>query len=250
MDLATSRTTLHRVAVHVLGRARHGATGRFGLRAAPGGFATPAFGDGPEVLRVAGGVLVRETAAGAAFLAIHGVSLGALADFAGVSLGGTFSAGADTPDLGDVRAPLVLDLAVSRLLARWLALGQRLLDHVCAGLPAAAAPGVVQLWPEHFDLATHIALPGGDHANLGASLGDASSDDPYLYVGPWSDARPGGPGYWNAPFGAVRSRSELTGAGASGDGGARGEGVGFDAGLRFYTAGLARLGVGRTGRNR
>ena len=55
-----TRDALQRVATHVLARARFAATGRFGLRATPGGFGTPAFGDGVEVLRVAGEVLVRE----------------------------------------------------------------------------------------------------------------------------------------------------------------------------------------------
>ena len=46
--------------------------------------------------------------------------------------------------------------------------------------------------------------------NLGFSPGDAFSDDPYVYVGPWGPARPGDDGYWNAPFGAALSRSPCT----------------------------------------
>lgn len=236
MDLTATRETLHRVAAHVLGRGRYQATGRFGLRAAPGGFATPAFGDSPEVLRVASGVLVRETAGGAAYRAIGGASLGDLAELAGVTLDAGFSVGTDTPSLGDVDEPLVLDVAAARLLAEWLLLGQQALDHVGAALPGGAAPAVVQLWPEHFDLATHVTLPDGGQVNLGSSLGDGFSDDPYLYVGPWGDARPGDAAFWNAPFGAVLRRSDLAGAGPGDEAGR------VDAALGFFVAGLAMLG--------
>jgi hypothetical protein len=49
----------------------------------------------------------------------------------------------------------------------------------------------------------------GEHCNLGASPGDAFSDEPYLYVGPWSDRRPGDESYWNAPFGATIARRDV-----------------------------------------
>lgn len=49
--------------------------------------------------------------------------------------------------------------------------------------------------------------------NLGGSPGDGSSDgssdEPYPYVGPWTPGRPGDPAFWNAPYGAMRTRSEL-----------------------------------------
>jgi hypothetical protein len=68
---------------------------------------------------------------------------------------------------------------------------------------------VPRLWPEHFDLAVEAGLGGGDRVNLGGSPGDGFSAEPYVYVGPWSSARPGDPAFWNAPFGAVRTRGEL-----------------------------------------
>jgi hypothetical protein len=231
MDLTATRETLHRVGAHVLGRARFQATGRFGLRASPGGFSTPAFGDGPEVLRVAGGLLVRERGAGARYMPVDGASLRDLAEFAGVALDPAFSVGADTPTLGDVDEPLALDRGAARVLAEWLETGQELLDDLCGALPVDAQPAVPQLWPEHFDLGTTVSLPGGDRVNLGASPGDGFSEDPYLYVGPWSAARPGDSSYWNAPFGAVCRRRELP----------VGEGR-FDAALAFMKVGLARLG--------
>ena len=48
--------------------------------------------------------------------------------------------------------------------------------------------------------------------NLGASPGDGSSAEPYLYVGPWGPRRPGDPAFWNAPFGAVLGYAELRAA--------------------------------------
>ncbi len=75
---------------------------------------------------------------------------------------------------------------------------------------------MVQLWPEHFDVGCDVAVSTDRRANLGASPGDSSSDsssdEPYLYVGPWDDARPGDPAYWNAPFGAVLGYETLRAA--------------------------------------
>ena len=48
---AAAREELHRLAAHVLARRRYAVTARFGLRPAPGGLATPPFGEG-EVIRV------------------------------------------------------------------------------------------------------------------------------------------------------------------------------------------------------
>ena len=45
--------------------------------------------------------------------------------------------------------------------------------------------------------------------------------EPYLYVAPWADDRPGDPGFWNAPYGAVITRSTLA---ADPDPGAAGTG--------------------------
>jgi hypothetical protein len=45
--------------------------------------------------------------------------------------------------------------------------------------------------------------------NLGGSPGDGFSDEPYLYVGPWTSDRPGDSEFWNAPFGAFRTWSQL-----------------------------------------
>lgn len=212
---APTRDSLHRVAVHLVARARQQATGRFGLRVTPGGFGTPEFGPEPQRVRVGNGVLVVETtAAGASAtsraVAIHGASLAELAQVAGVDLGAELSVGHDTPPLGDIDSPLVCDPVAAAAMADWWTAGARAIDSVLASLGADATPGVPQLWPEHFDLGLDVGV-AGSRVNLGASAGDGFHAGPYLYVGPWDAARPGDPDYWNVSFGALLGAEEVVG---------------------------------------
>jgi hypothetical protein len=162
------------------------------------------------VLRVDGPLLVRETGGNAKTITLDGASLATLAAFAGVDLQEPFDVGQDTPPLGDADAPLAIDADDTRVLAEWWHLGWEAIDTVSAADNADAT--TIQLWPEHFDAGCSIAYGPGpdDRCNLGASPGDGTSDEPYLYVGPWSDARPGDARYWNAPFGAVARRPDIT----------------------------------------
>jgi len=209
-SFSDTRDTLQRVAVHVVARARQQATGRFGLRVTPGGFGTPTFGDDVEQVRVSHGLLVHERAgtSGAAttVAAIDGSTLAELAALAVVDLERALDVGHDTPDLGVVDEPLVVDLAAARALSAWYTVVAAGLDAVVAARPESS-PSVAQLWPEHFDVAIDVAFDTSDptarRANLGGSPGDGFHADPYLYVGPWTDDRPGDSGFWNAPFGAV-----------------------------------------------
>ncbi len=205
-------SVLHRVAAHVLARRRNDVTGRFGLRASPGGFATPAFGDGPETIRVAGLFLLREAGGTSTSRALAGSTLRDLATFAGTDIDAPFSCGDDTPAVGDPDAPLALDGAATRRVADWYALGWMALDLTVSGLAPEAAPATTQLWPEHFDAGTDVAVPGGERVNLGFSPGDSFEAEPYVYVGPWSAERRGDPAYWNAPFGAVLRLADVAAA--------------------------------------
>lgn len=206
-----TRDALARVATHVVARAREQATGRFGLRVTPGGFGTPEFGDEPRRVRVSGGVLIAESgASGAAFTRvadIDGATLSELADLVGVDLTADLSVGHDTPPLGDVDAPIKIDPAAAAAVARWFGIVAAALDRTVSDCGPEAAPTMAQLWPEHFDVALDAAFdpsaPGERRANLGGSAGDGFHEAPYLYVGPWTDDRPGEPTFWNAPFGAV-----------------------------------------------
>jgi hypothetical protein len=69
---------------------------------------------------------------------------------------------------------------------------------------------LVQLWPEHFDIAIELGdEAGGKRANFGASPGDDQHDEPYFYVGPWTAEISGE--LWNAKGfkGAELGYSEL-----------------------------------------
>ena len=140
---------------------------------------------------------------------INGATLADLAAFAGVDLSAPFDAGHDTPPMGDPHAPLSVDAAEAAVLADWWHLGWRVVDTTIASSADAMA---IQLWPEHFDAGTSVAVTGADRCNLGASPGDSFSNEPYLYVSPWSSTRPGDAPYWNAPFGAVCVRSDVLAA--------------------------------------
>lgn len=204
-----TRAGLARVAAHVLSRALSAATGRIGLRPAPGGVATPPFGESRRVVRTAGAHLLLEEAGGVRVAPL--TTLGAAADLAGVDLGAPLDLGHSTPHVGDPAAPLGVEEGPARAIAGAFALGQSVLDEVIMRLAPAAAPSICQLWPEHFDLACDVAVgPGPDaRANLGLSPGDDDHPGPYLYLGPWGAGRPGDPAHWNAPFGARLALSHL-----------------------------------------
>ncbi|CAB4575042.1 MAG: hypothetical protein F2534_13645 [Actinobacteria bacterium] len=212
-SLGEARNELHRIAVHVVARTRIEATGRLSLRVTPGGFGTPDLGSDGRRVRVSGGHLVVESdAEGAASVrstAIHGASLAQLAAFAGVDLTETIDVGHDTPPLGDVGVPITLDGAAAAEVTAWFADTAAVLDAVVASLSPLAAPTLPRLWPEHFDVAIEAQATAERRVNLGGSPGDGSSDEPYLYVGPWTADRPGDPDFWNAPYGAMRTRSQL-----------------------------------------
>ncbi len=206
-DLTAAREALRQLAVYVLGRRRHDVTGRFGLRPTPDGFGTPAFGgDQLEVVRLSGRLLVVERGRD---VVVEPVStLRRAAELVGVELDPSFSVGPDTPALWDPDALLDVDDGAARRLASWWGFGLTLIDDVEGTDAAITSATVAQLWPEHFDLGCAVER-GGEHINLGASPGDSFSDDPYLYVGPWSATRPGDSAYWNAPFGATLTMSDL-----------------------------------------
>ena len=116
-----------------------------------------------------------------------------------------------TPDVGsdlppfDPDAPLEVDEAAAHSLGEWFALATTVLTGLTVPSGTVDAP---TLWPEHFDLAVTVMLPGDVGVNVGFSAGDATSAEPYAYVGPWD--RTGLTGeFWNAPFGALRTRREL-----------------------------------------
>ncbi|MFI9404759.1 hypothetical protein [Nocardia sp. NPDC052316] len=94
----------------------------------------------------------------------------------------------------DPDSVLEVDPAAARQISEWFALGDKALR--------CLAPDITPvLWPEHFDLSSSAG-----EVNYGVSPGDASHPAPYAYVGPW---KPRTGDFWNAPFGALRERSEV-----------------------------------------
>jgi len=199
----------------------------------PSGLGTPAFGPDDTVLRLAGANLVveRQSADGrtAASRPLVGATLADAAAFAGVDLDEPFAPGNDAPPVGDRGAPLALDPASVDIILGWYRVGAQALDGV---LPTLDHPTAAQVWPEHFDIGLSATTPTGG-VNLGASPGDAGVAEPYLYVAPWTGHRPGDPDFWNAPYGAVVTRSVLA---ASDDPG--------PAAVAFLTRGVDLLSAG------
>ena len=236
MDIFTSsRSSLHRVAVHIVARARVEASGRFSLRLSPGGFGTPELAPDGRRVRVSGTNLVVESdapgEAAARSLAIAGSTLADLATFAGVDLSKQLDVGHDTPLVGDTDALINLDAGGASRVVVWFGLVAAILDRVLVELPDGASPTLPRLWPEHFDAAIEAQAHSARWVNLGGSPGDGFSDEPYLYVGPSTTDRPGGAGFWNAPFGAFRTWGQLSADSADL----------VDAGAAFLLDGFGRL---------
>ncbi len=194
----TTRTSWHALAEHVLARARWEATGKIGLRADPEGVATPYYGDDRRGLLTAAG-LVREQYGERTVAPV--TTLGDAAALLDTPLGAP--AGVYTPTTsGAPDAPLTVDDAAAHALAAWFAFAHEVLvawraEHRADG------PSLLQLWPEHFDVAVDLGdVAAGARANYGASPGDAAVAEPYLYVGPWTMEGRDDP-FWNQSWGAA-----------------------------------------------
>jgi hypothetical protein len=237
----THRATLRRLATHVLARARKAGDNLFDLEPSAGGFATPAVGAERVRVRISGPVLVVERASGATLSSlrvsttsrtIDGSTLAELCALAGVEPDPGFDVGPDTPELGDVDEPIALAAGSSEVLGAWYGLGREAIDRAVAATPVADA-SLARLWPEHFDYGIDLDAAPGVRVNLGAAAGDGFHEEPYLYVGPWGDERPGPPGFWNAPFGAVLGFAEVGDADDP-----------IERAASFFLEGLARLASG------
>jgi hypothetical protein len=211
------RRSAQRLATHVLGQARFRHDGLFDLVPLPGGFGTPPVGPERERVRLVGGSMfiervigsdVRELTATTDVVTIAGSSIRSLCAAIGFEPDPDFWVGGDTPALGDADEPIALDSVTPTVLGEWYLLGQRAIEEAVASLADAEA-SVGRLWPEHFDFGIDAAATTDVRCNLGAAAGDASSTEPYLYLGPWGDDRPGPPEYWTASFGATLTFAEL-----------------------------------------
>jgi hypothetical protein len=200
--LATTRRSLHAVGEHVLGAALFAGRHRIGLRQFTGGFATQNYlhirnGAAVErrVIVVGTEVVVRDDdlAGGTIEERAPITTLAIAGELVDVEPGmpATMYTPEPMPALDEV---LEVDADAAAFLAEITAVGYAALVILCAHF-VEDAPDEIQLWPEHFDLATSFA-----EVNYGLSPGDVDHPWPYLYVGPWSPPPVGS--FWNEPFGA------------------------------------------------
>jgi hypothetical protein len=197
--LVTTRRSLHQVAEHVLSAARKRATGQIALVPGEGGVRTPPLPDGRVIALIDGDIAVMDAKR------VRRAPLTtprAAAVFVGTEPGFPWTKHPPgTESMPD--APLVVDLDAARVLAHWFALGEAALRELATTLTPGAEP-TPQIYPEHFDLAITIA-----EVNYGASPGDDVIAAPYLYVGPFAGPPGGDDQFWNAPFGAYMTISEV-----------------------------------------
>ena len=240
----------HRLAYAVVAEARRQANGKFGLRYTAGGFGTPFFArDGRDTqVRVAEGQIIVQSGDEARTVPIE--SLSSAAVHCGVRPS-TEAAEHDSPPLGDLDRPLMVDAELTAFLGDWFGFAFSVLEELRL-TPGARDVGRTQLWPGHFDPAVEITAgvpavdPDAAHtagesaasgdgdvsrrATYGASPGDQHNPAPYLYVGPWGgiDDDP----YWDAKGfpGAALGYDELLAAPDQ-----------RRAALEFLTAGYERL---------
>ena len=162
-SFAETRVALHKVAEAFVAPARK-PDNEIALRYTRGGFGTPFFElDGADCqVRVEHGELVR------------------------------------LRETEETREPLPpeVDVASSQALGDFYGFACSVLEQLRAD-EYEGDPSLVQLWPEHFDIACELGSEtNAQRANFGASPGDDQHDEPYLYVGPWTAEVSGE--LWNA----------------------------------------------------
>ena len=197
--LVAARLGLHRLAERVVSPARERTNGKIGLRYTYGGFGTPFFDDDVQV-RVEGTELVVDDRTGERREAIS--TLSDAAALVEIELEGS-DEGVD------------VDPAAVRFLADWYGFMASVLEELRARAGPELEPSRVQLWPEHFDIATELGPEAaGRRAGYGGSAGDELHSEPYLYVVPWQGSAATGE-LWQATgfAGAELAYRELLSAG-------------------------------------
>ncbi|GAB2756533.1 hypothetical protein GCM10027020_05830 [Nocardioides salsibiostraticola] len=211
-----TRLAVHRVAAYVVSPARRHAMGRMGLRASPGGLATPTYGgpDGMTAVAVEGADLVVHSDAGRRQEPLS--TLAAAGRFVGVDPDVAWAEQLDIPKPGSLDADLGIDATDASALAGWFGLAWGVLETLSMEEDSKHASDP-QLWPEHFDPAIEIGDPDGTtRASYGFSPGDVTQDAtagpeelPYVYVAPWyPDDKPDS-AYWSAGSMAVLRYADL-----------------------------------------
>jgi hypothetical protein len=196
--MLATRLSLHRVAEHVLAATRKRATGEITLVQAAGGFRIPPLPDG-TALAVDGTDLVVTGPSGERRERLTTVARAAA--FAGVPPGFPWTKHPPATTY-EPEEPLPLDAGAAAAIADWFRVGQEALSAWAAEL-AAERPSEPLLFPEHFDLGVTAG-----QVNYGFSPGDDGVAEPYVYIGPHHLPPPEGD-FWNAPFGAYRTWTQV-----------------------------------------
>jgi len=200
-----TRDSLHRVAEHVLAKARFVQDREIRLTASDGGFSTPLLPDNTRV-RVDGTDLVVDTAGRSARIGL--TTINDAAAFVGIIPGFPVELYAPATSFAPDQ-PLQIERDAALSLEAWYGFTAEVLTQFATEV-ADGSPSPLILWPEHFDQAfyTEDAMDTR-RANYGASPGDESHPEPYLYVGPWGATD--GDAFWNAEHfsGAVLPIGEL-----------------------------------------
>ena len=192
--LAATRRRLHGIGECLMAGPQRRAGGRFTLRVTPGGFATT----GSPALRLEGTDLIVDES--------RRVPVAGTFARMAEALGVVFGAPPDSyPDGSGASLDddITLDSRSARLIQDWYVRAD-------AALRVMAPRQTPILWPEHFDVAILL-----DDVSYGASPGDGFHALPYAYVSRGEASGDGGDGsgFWNAPFGAVRSHQQMRGVG-------------------------------------
>jgi hypothetical protein len=184
-EFEATRASMHQLAYFALSPARYRRVGKMGLRATTGGFGTPVF-DG-ELARVEEIQLVHESGEGIATALISTVR--EATRFLGVDYDPDwFTDFKDPLTPVDPDSDLDIDESASVALGNWFDFGARSLEALRTHGGEDDDVSEVQLWPEHFDLATELGdADRGGRASYGASPGDAAHNQPYVYVAAWGE---------------------------------------------------------------
>ncbi len=192
------RRALHEVAFFVVAPARFAATGKLGLRYTHRGFGTPFFRDTHGIdtqIRVHGNEIIVQS--GDAAVAHPIPTLSDATATLGIPYRDVwFEDFHDPLPPADPHIPLNIDATVTDAIGAWFGFASHVLERT-RRTPGAVDVSRVQLWPEHFDLAFEMGDSSGEaRASYGASPGDTTHPEPYLYVAAWGSIDRSDP-FWN-----------------------------------------------------
>jgi hypothetical protein len=194
---SNTRDALHQLAYFVLAPVRHRANTKIGLRFTKNGFGTPFFGHDAQV-RIDGVDLVVQRNSEAARTPLTTVNSACQAAEIPYRVDWFLRFGDPLPPL-DPDQPLVIDHDSSVSITAIFGFATGLLEELRASAPVGERPSLVQLWPEHFDVAVELGDPeGGGRASFGVSPGDQNHREPYLYVSAWGEIDRAN-SFWNDP---------------------------------------------------